>query len=207
MHATRAQSGAGPAWPVARQPAAVTVAKTQLNPAATDTFEAPATKPAPPARPILLFNDQCAVCRTISSWVKREDNAGKDLIDERPIGNDPEALLAIHPGLDIWEAYTDIHVVMPDGTLKCGGDAVAEVLKRLPSQRWYAWTLDVQVAGRRPFQALLNAGYKLLNEVRPAIGCESCGGGPVVWWAKPIKWTADAVRWVKAKLGGDAPSA
>lgn len=201
MRAPPARHGTGPIGYIPTQAPVATVAKRQTSAAAIDTFVAPTTKPAPAARPILLFNDQCAVCRTISAWVKRQDDGGKDLIDERPIGNDPEALLAIHPGLDIWEVYSDIHVVMPDGALKRGGEAVAEVLKRLPSQRWYAWALDVQVAGRRPFQGVLNAAYKLLNEIRPAIGCESCGGGPVVWWAKPIRWTADAVRWVKGKLG------
>ena len=44
----------------------------------------------------------------------------------RPIGDEPEALLALRPGLDIWDAYATIHLLMPDGTMRLGGEAVAE---------------------------------------------------------------------------------
>lgn len=145
-------------------------------------------------RPILLYNDQCQVCRLLSGWVKAQDAKGKDLIDERPIGGDPEALLAIHPDLDIWKVYETIHLVMPDGTLKKGGAAIGEVLKKLPPTGWLAPLLDLSIGGWHPFQKLLDAGYVTLDKLRPAIGCESCGGGPVKWWALPVKWTADAVR-------------
>jgi hypothetical protein len=52
---------------------------------------------------------------------------------ERPIGDDPEALLSLNPDLDIWGAYATIHLLMPDGSMKLGGEAVAEVLRNLPT--------------------------------------------------------------------------
>jgi len=64
---------------------------------------------------------------------------------------------------------------MPDGSMKLGGEAVAEVLRRLPNCAWFAWTFDIRLAGARPFQSLLDLGYRVLAEMRPILGCESCG--------------------------------
>jgi hypothetical protein len=44
----------------------------------------------------------------------------------------------LHPDLDIWDAYETIHVMMPDGSMKLGGEAVAEVLRNLPNTKWFA---------------------------------------------------------------------
>jgi predicted DCC family thiol-disulfide oxidoreductase YuxK len=127
--------------------------------------------------PILLFNGECAVCRSIAHWV---DVSGEGLpvgarIDERPIGDDPAALRSLNPDLDIWAAYETIHLLMPDGSMKVGGEAVAQVLRSLPNCRWFAWTFDLKLLGFRPFQLLLDAGYFVLADVRPLLGCESCG--------------------------------
>lgn len=148
-------------------------------------------------RPVLLFNDQCQVCRIISSWVKRQDASGRDLIDERPIGDDPDALAAIHPELDIWAAYERIHVVMPNGELKTGGAAIAEVLKRLPATGWFAGVFELELFGKKPLLAGLELAYQILDKARPALGCESCGGGVVPWWAKPIEWGVKAYKAVR----------
>jgi predicted DCC family thiol-disulfide oxidoreductase YuxK len=127
--------------------------------------------------PILLYNGECAVCRRIAAWVaaSAHDAAGARTIDERPIGDDPVALRAVVPGLDIWDAYETIHLVMPDGSLKLGGEAVAEVLRRLPNCRWFAWSFRLGAFGFRPFQLALDLGYTLLADARPLLGCESCG--------------------------------
>ncbi len=174
--------------------------------AVLDRFEPPAAAaPVPSAaggrevltRPVLLYNSHCEVCQALSSWVKAADLCGEDLIDERPLPDDPEELARIHPDLDIWKAYEEIHLVMPDGRLEKGGAAIAEVLKRLPNTGWYSWTFDVRLLGARPGVAVLHAAYKFLDAIRPALGCSSCGGGPVVWWARPIRWGADLVRWLR----------
>lgn len=182
-----------------------------------DSFEAPAAPanlnradgvvadPLPEKldRPMLLFNSLCEVCQVLSAWVKEQDNGGGDLIDERPIPDDPETLKKLNPNLDIWKVYEEIHLLMPDGTIKTGGEAVGEVLKRLPATKWAAWLVDVGIGPVKPFQWGLNGAYKFLDAIRPALGCKSCGGGPVAWWAKPIKWGADLVKLVR---GADAPA-
>jgi predicted DCC family thiol-disulfide oxidoreductase YuxK len=202
-----------------QQTAPATIAKTDKKPLALagDLYERPVNKvevaaqtEAPPAvkqpetksvvlgsdQAILLFNSECSVCRKISGWVIANDdpkNGGKQRIDERPIGQDPEALKAIHPDLDIWKTYETIHVVMPNGEIKTGGEAVAEVLRRLPETAWFTPLFDVSVLGFKPFQSMLNLGYTVLDRLRPAMGCESCGT-PVPWWGKPIEWTYKAYK-------------
>jgi predicted DCC family thiol-disulfide oxidoreductase YuxK len=127
--------------------------------------------------PLLLFNGECAVCRRIAAWVQksgRDTTSGAGLT-ERAIGDDPADLRALNPGLDIWDAYETIHLLMPDGSMKVGGEAVAEVLRRLPNCKWFAWSFGLSVLGFRPFQAVLDAGYWVLADARPLLGCESCG--------------------------------
>jgi predicted DCC family thiol-disulfide oxidoreductase YuxK len=147
------------------------------------------------AKPILLFNDECGMCRRIARWVGRAGRlpSGDAGIDERPIGNDPDALRSLNANLDIWDAYATIHLLMPDGSMKLGGEAVAEVLRSLPSTRWFAWSFAVSLWGFRPFQRLLDLGYAILADVRPLFGCESCGtpGAGV-----------RAIRWVFKRGGG-----
>jgi predicted DCC family thiol-disulfide oxidoreductase YuxK len=146
----------------------------------------------PDGRPILLYNAMCETCAAISNWIKKNDASGRDLIDERPLGGDPSALQALHPDLDIWKAYERIHVLMPNGEIKTGGAAIAEVLKRLDATQWFAWVFDVGVGGVKPFLWALEGGYRVLDAIRPALGCSSCGGGPLPWWGLPIRWTRDA---------------
>lgn len=149
--------------------------------------------------PILLFNDECGVCRWIARWVGRSvlNKSGDASIVVQPIGDDPEALRLISPDLDIWDAYATIHLVMPDGSMKLGGEAVAEVLRNLKNTRWFAGLFAVSLFGVRPFQIMLNMAYAILASIRPLLGCESCGTPSV--WMRPIIWTINRAR---AMFGG-----
>jgi predicted DCC family thiol-disulfide oxidoreductase YuxK len=149
-------------------------------------------------KPILLYNGECAVCRSIGRWVEKSARgaSGESSIIERPIGDDPTALRLLNPRLDIWDAYETIHMLMPDGSMKLGGEAVAEVLRDLPNTKWFAWSFGVSVFGFRPFQRVLDLGYLMLAGVRPLLGCESCGMPNV--WAKSLAWI---VRRAKPAFG------
>ena len=131
----------------------------------------------PLTAPMLLFNGECAVCRRIARWVATSAQRGTTSasILEQPIGDDPVVLRGLNPTLDIWDAYETIHLLLPDGSMMVGGEAVAEVLRRLPNCAWFAWIFNIGIAGVRPFQALLDLGYLILSDVRPILGCESCG--------------------------------
>jgi len=143
---------------------------------------------ARPAAPILLYDDECAVCRRMARWVRgaARDAAGAPSIDVRPIGEDPEALRRLDPRLDIWKVYAQSHLLMPDGSILIAGEAVAEILRRSPGMAWCAWLFAVRVFGLRPFQSLLNLGYVVLSDVRPIFGCKSCGAPAL--WARPFAW-------------------
>jgi predicted DCC family thiol-disulfide oxidoreductase YuxK len=149
-------------------------------------------------QPILLFNDECAVCRRIGHWVQRsaQSKSGETSINVRPIGDDPEALRSLNPGLDIWDAYETIHILMPDGSMRLGGEAVAEVLRNLPHTKWFASIFRVRMFGFRPFQMVLNFSYTILADVRPLFGCESCGTTSV--WVRSI---SRFIKWTKAAFG------
>jgi hypothetical protein len=115
-------------------------------------------------------------CRRIRNWVQKSalSRSGDTSIIVRSIGDDPDALHSLQPDLDIWDAYETIHVVMPDGSMKLGGEAVAEVLRDMPNTKWFASSFAVSIFGFRPFQMVLNLGYAVLADVRPFFGCESC---------------------------------
>src|ERR1700683_1238736 len=149
-------------------------------------------------KPSLLFNDECAVCRRIGNWVKKSalSRSGETSIIVQPIGDDPEALRSLQPDLDIWDAYETIHVLMPDGSMKLGGEAVAEVLRDLPNTKWFASSFAVRLFGIRPFQMVLNLAYTFLADVRPLCGCESWGTTSV--WVRSIR---RLTKWTRAIFG------
>jgi predicted DCC family thiol-disulfide oxidoreductase YuxK len=150
--------------------------------------------PGRTATPILLFDDECAVCRRMAQWVRwvARGPAGVPTIDVRAIGEDPEALRRLDPTLDIWKVYAKSHLLMPDGSILIAGEAVAEVLRRSPGMAWCAWLFSVRVFNLRPFQSLLDLGYVILSDVRPIFGCKSCGAPAL--WARPFVWLAKTVR-------------
>jgi len=159
--------------------------------------------PTPELRtPILLFDDECGVCRHIAGWVLSlaQTPSRKTTILIKPIGNDPEELRALNPSLDIWDAYATIHVLMPDGSMRLGGEAVAEVFRNLPATQWFTGILTISIFGLRPFQAILNLAYIILADVRPLFGCESCGTPR--FWVRPIK---RLIQWTKNIRGGASP--
>jgi len=148
--------------------------------------------------PILLFDGGCAVCGHIARWVEKSarSKSGGPAIVVRPVGNDPAELRTLNPGLDIWDAYAKSHLVMPDGSMRIGGEAIAEVLRRLPATKWFAWCFAIDIFGVRPFQMLLNLAYTILDDVRPVLGCGSCGTPAI--WVRPI---ARVVKWVRSDFG------
>jgi predicted DCC family thiol-disulfide oxidoreductase YuxK len=162
------------------------------------------------SKPVLLYNDECGVCRHCASWVQQsaKDKSGASTIIVRPIGDDPVALQQFCPGLSIWDAYATIHLIMPDGSRKLGGEAVAEVLRRVPMTKWFAWTFSLSVFGFQPFQAIVNLAYTVLAAVRPIFGCESCG--TPAFWMRPFRWIVklvDSGKAPKAKSSSSFPAA
>jgi predicted DCC family thiol-disulfide oxidoreductase YuxK len=146
---------------------------------------------------MLLYDDGCATCSRIARWVQRSAaKSGEPSITERPVGNDPAELRQLNAGLDIWDAYAVSHVIMPDGSMKLGGEAVAEVLRCLPGTKRMATVFDIRIMGVQPFQAILNLAYHILDDVRPILGCESCGRSRP--WVRPIE---RLIKWARPSSG------
>ena len=158
------------------------------------------------ATPVLLFNDECGVCRHIAKWVQNtaKKRSGEPSIIVKPIGEEPDALERLSPGLSIWDAYATIHLLMPDGPLKLGGEAVAEVFRRLPKTQWFVWSFDLRIFGFRPFLKLLDLGYAILADVRPIFGCESCGTPK--FWVRPFAWMIKTAKKILGKNRHVVPS-
>lgn len=165
-----------------------------------------ADSPEKVTKPILLYNDECAVCRHIAHWVQRlaQDESGRITIIERPIGDDPDEIQSLNPQLDIWDAYATIHLLMPDGSMKLGGEAVAEVLRNLPDTEWLARSFSIRIFGVRPFQTILNLGYEVLSDVRPLFGCESCG--TPTFWVRPIAWISKRYKAIRGEIRHPSPT-
>jgi predicted DCC family thiol-disulfide oxidoreductase YuxK len=144
--------------------------------------------------PILLFDGDCHVCRIIAHWIERsaKQPSGPPSIIVQAIGQDPAVLHALNPTLDIWAAYADPHVLMPDGSMLRAGYAVAEVFRLLPNTRWFAGIFAIRLFGKRPFQTVLNAGYVVLADIRPLLGCDSCGRPSP--WVRPLIWLANQIK-------------
>jgi hypothetical protein len=121
-----------------------------------------------------------------------QSKSGETSILVQPIGDDPERLRSLNPDLDIWDAYETIHVLMPDGSMRLGGEAVAETLRNLPNTKWFAWGFATTIVGFRPLQVMLNVAYAILSDVRPLFGCESCGKPRI--WLRPMEWVTKSAK-------------
>ena len=149
-------------------------------------------------KPILLYDGECGVCRHVAHWVEKSahSKSGEISLILIPNGDDPEALKLINPNLNIWDVYATNHLIMPDGSMKTGGEAVAEVFRILPNTKWFTGCFALSIFGYRPFQMMLNLAYAILNDVRFIFGCESCGTPSL--WVRPFAATA---KWLSSTLG------
>lgn len=154
--------------------------------------------------PILLFDGECNVCRKIAYWVENAARrpTGPPPVIIQEIGEDPAELAVLHPGLDIWEAYAAPHMLMPDGSVPRAGEAIAALFRLLPQTQWFASIFSLTVLGVRPFQKLLDWAYLVLADIRPLLGCESCGQPSA--WVQPL---LAAKNWLKGASGHPAKPA
>ncbi len=136
---------------------------------------------------ILLDDGGCASRLRIGRWVSASAASGSHppSLVARPIGDDPDVVRGLNLKLDIWDAYAVVHLLMPDLSMKTGGEAVAEVFRRLPLTRRLAGCFAWGAFGVRPFQLGVNVAYTVLDDVRPLLGCNSCGR--TRGWVRPLQ--------------------
>ncbi len=96
-----------------------------------------------PGQPTLIYDGECGLCRAAVATLTRWDR-------ERRIAliafQDRERVARFGIGLPALAAA--MHLVLPDGRVLAGADAVPELLRRLPNRRWLAWAFALP--GSRP---------------------------------------------------------
>jgi predicted DCC family thiol-disulfide oxidoreductase YuxK len=88
--------------------------------------------------PTLIFDGECGVCRRAVALVRRWDREQRlryvPFQDEEAIREFDIALPALAAAM---------HLVLPDGRVFAGADAVPELGRLLPGKRWWAWGFAV----------------------------------------------------------------
>jgi len=145
-----------------------------ITPAMQGGNSASSTRPAytldmpVPIQPIVVaYDDQCAFCRARMRAIRTWDRDGRcRFIAIR----DPD-LLVRFPQLRGTELTDGLRVILPDGQIRVGADAVHAIALRLPAIRWLAPIY--RVPGVR---ALARRTYAWIAAHRHALG-RSCRTG------------------------------
>jgi predicted DCC family thiol-disulfide oxidoreductase YuxK len=120
---------------------------------------------------ILLYDADCGFCRwSLDKFLARDTN---HRIRPMPL-HSPEAD-ALLPGMDEQAKMASWHLVLPDGTVRSAGDAVAPLLRLLQKGRPLA-----SIAGTVP--GLTRATYRLVARNREKfgrmLGAQACAVDP-----------------------------
>jgi len=113
-----------------------------------------------------VYDEQCEICQAFVSWLRLLDRHAK--VAALPI--DPDLLPAIHPSLEIDDCLSELHVVTPQGGVRRGWDAVAELARLFPATFLIGWVGSVP-----PFRWLGHAAYRFIARNRYAVS--KCRGG------------------------------
>lgn len=109
---------------------------------------------------VLVYDGSCGVCDASTRLILRLD--WLRLIIAVPLQS--EALYRSLPGLDREACRRAMHLVLPGGRIRSGGDAVRAVLARLPLSAPIAFVLAVP-----PLPAVLRACYPWIAARRRAL--------------------------------------
>ena len=84
-------------------------------------------------RPTLIYDGQCGLCRQAVAVLSGWDRTGRVALVRF---QDEARVRAFHIPLPALAAA--MHLVLPDGRVFAGADAVPELLRLLPGKRWLA---------------------------------------------------------------------
>lgn len=92
----------------------------------------------PAAHPTLIYDGECGFCRESVALLERWDREHRI----RLIPFQDEASVAAF-GIPLPALAAAMHLVLPDGTVFAGADAVPRILGFLPGKRWLVWPFRV----------------------------------------------------------------
>ncbi len=129
---------------------------------------------SPPPRPLLIFDGDCGFCRR---WAARWRRATGEAVDYMPFQD--ETVAQQYPEIPRGDFEQAIHLLLPDGAVHTGADAVFRSLAAGGAERWLFWCyrkvppfaaltewLYEQVAAHREFLSRLD-GFFLGTELAP----------------------------------------
>ena len=121
--------------------------------------------PARADRPTLFYDGECGFCRDAVAVLSRWDREGR--IELIPF---QDAARVAKFGLPLPALAAAMHLVLPDGRVVAGADAVPELGRLLPGKRWLTWLFavpGVRPIARRAY-AWIAARRRCLVPGRPA---------------------------------------
>jgi len=121
--------------------------------------------PARADRPTLFYDGECGFCRDAVAVLSRWDREGR--IELIPF---QDAARVAQFGLPLPALAAAMHLVLPDGRVVAGADAVPELGRLLPGKRWLVWLFavpGVRPIARRAY-AWIAARRRCLVPGRPA---------------------------------------
>ena len=121
--------------------------------------------PARAERPTLFYDGECGLCRDAVAVLSRWDREGR--IELIPF---QDAARVAQFGLPLPALAAAMHLVLPDGRVVAGADAVPELGRLLPGKRWLTWLFavpGVRPIARRAY-AWIAARRRCLVPGRPA---------------------------------------
>jgi predicted DCC family thiol-disulfide oxidoreductase YuxK/uncharacterized membrane protein YphA (DoxX/SURF4 family) len=86
---------------------------------------------SPPSKPLLVFDGDCHFCRR---WVARWQNATGDAVTYLPFQD--ESIAARFPEIPREDLERAIHLILPDGSVCTGAEAVFRSLAEAEKERW-----------------------------------------------------------------------
>jgi predicted DCC family thiol-disulfide oxidoreductase YuxK len=122
-------------------------------------------------RPVVLFDGDCGFCRRMVSLLARCDRGGTFATVPASRRHEVAGL----PALTDASLTGAMHLVLPDGHVFAGGDAVREILRRLPGGAPVA-----AILGLPPVRPIVDRGYRLVAANRHRLGCRgaACAVAP-----------------------------
>lgn len=97
------------------------------------------------ASAVLIYDGECSMCRASALWLMRRALTGGQL-EILPCRS--PARRARFPQIDEAQCLTAMQLVLPDGRVLSGADAVPEILARIPRWRWLGRLFELP--GARP---------------------------------------------------------
>lgn len=121
-------------------------------------------------RAVLIYDGECAMCRTSALWLMRRARAS-DRLEILPCRSTPRR--ARFPQITDAACMQAMQLVLPDGRVLTGADAVPELLRRVRGWRWVASLLGlppVRPVTRRLYAWVARSRMKLSCAVREPSG-------------------------------------